>query len=238
VLVTGAARGQGRAIVGRLLDDGYAVVACDVLETDLAEARASWPEDRALTLTLDVASAAGWDSAVAATRSRFGGLDGLVNNAGIHHRAPLAEEEPASFEALWRVNCFGPFLGIRACLPLLRDGADPAIVNNVSTNGVRPYPDHIGYTSSKFGARGVSLSAAAELSQLGIRVNTVLPGPIATPMHTAEAIDRLQSSALLGRIGQPDEVAAVVAFLLSGESSFLTGAEILVDGGQLLRMQS
>lgn len=237
-LVTGAARGQGRAIVERLLSDGYAVVAGDVLEDDLAEARGRWPEDRVLALTLDVTSERDWASAVAATQSRFAGLDGLVNNAGIHQRAAIEDEEPAAFEQLWRVNCLGPFLGIRACLPLLRDGVAPAIVNNVSTNGVRPYPDHVSYTSSKFGARGVSLSAAAELSQQGIRVNTVLPGPIATPMHTEETVQRLQSSALLGRIGQPHEIASVVAFLLSTDAAFVTGAEVLVDGGQLLRMQT
>lgn len=236
-LVTGAARGQGLAIAERLVADGYAVVACDVLEDELASA-AALSEDRVLTQVLDVTSSDGWQRVVAATRERFGGLDGLVNNAGIHHREAIGDEDPAAFERSWRVNCYGPFLAIQACLPLLLEGTDPAIVNTLSTNATRPYPRHVSYTSSKFAARGLSLSAAAELSELGIRVNAVLPGPVATPMHTPQTIERLSSTALLGRAGEAAEIASVVAFLLSTDASFVTGAEVLVDGGQLLRMQT
>src|SRR5699024_7784463 len=124
-LVTGAARGQGLAIVRTLAEQGYAVLACDVLADELATAVDGLPAalaGRVVAQPLDVTSAADWAAAVDVVRSRFGGLDGLVNNAGVLHRAPLAEEDPAAFERAWRVNCLGPFLGLQACLPLLREG--------------------------------------------------------------------------------------------------------------------
>lgn len=236
VLVTGAARGQGLAIVRKLIAEGYRVVACDVLAAELEAAMKEFPEDRVLVRVLDITDAAGWDDVVAATKERFGGLDGLVNNAGILHRALIEDEVPADFERAWRVNCFGPFLGIKACLPLLRESTAAAIVNTVSSAGIRPFPKHVGYTSSKFGTRGLSLSAAVELSELGIRVNSVLPGPIATPMHDVANIGRLAAAPLLKRAGTAEEIADTVVFLISEDSSFTTGAEVLVDGGALLKM--
>jgi NAD(P)-dependent dehydrogenase (short-subunit alcohol dehydrogenase family) len=236
VLVTGAARGQGLAIVTRLVADGYAVVAGDVLEEDLLKATTGFSEDEVLPLVLDITSQQSWQDAVAATRERFGGLDCLVNNAGIMNRALIEDEDPAAFERNWRVNCYGPFLGIQACLPLLKASKNAAIVNTVSSAGVRPFVKHVSYTTSKFGTRGLSLSAAFELAEYGIRVNSVLPGPIATPMHDEENISRLAEAPLLGRAGEAKEIAAAVAFLLSDESSFTVGAELLVDGGHLLRM--
>lgn len=234
-LVTGAARGQGLAIVGQLAADGYAVLACDVLADELMTAVADLPGDTVIAQPLDVTSAESWTIAAEVARARLGGLDALVNNAGILRRARLADETPAAFERAWRVNCLGPFLGIQACLPLLREGVGAAIVNTVSNAALRPFPQHAAYATSKWGARGLSLSAAVELAEHGIRVNTVLPGPIATPMLPAESVPRISSWAPLGRPGEADEVASVVAFLLSAGASYLTGAEIVVDGGQLLR---
>jgi 3alpha(or 20beta)-hydroxysteroid dehydrogenase len=234
-LVTGAARGQGLAIVRRLLADGYRVAATDILTAELSAALVDAPPDRLLTGTLDVTSPAGWSEVVARVAERFGGLDALVNNAGVLHRAAISREDPAAFEHAWRVNCLGPFLGIQATLPLLRAASDAAVVNTTSTAAARPFPGHIGYSSSKWAARGMSLGAAAELGRHGIRVNSVAPGPVATPMHDDETIARLGDSALLGRVGEADEIAAAVVFLLSPQASFITGAELVVDGGQLLR---
>ncbi|UMG91294.1 SDR family oxidoreductase [Nocardioides sp. TF02-7] len=233
-LVTGAARGQGAAIVRTLVAEGYVVLACDVLADELAAVAAEAPE-QVVAQPLDVTSEAGWSAAVAVAKEKWGGLDALVNNAGTLHRASLLEEDPAAFERAWRVNCLGPLLGLQACVPLLRSGNAPAVVNTVSNAALRPFDRHVGYASSKWAARGLSLSAALELAELGIRVNTVLPGPIATPMLSPESVPRISSFVPLGRPGEPPEVAAVVAFLLSDASSYLVGAEVLVDGGQLLR---
>ncbi|RZT13840.1 NAD(P)-dependent dehydrogenase (short-subunit alcohol dehydrogenase family) [Mycobacterium sp. BK558] len=226
-LVTGAARGQGAAITARLLDDGYHVAACDVRTIDVRH-------DRALALHLDVTSGDQWAAAVAATVGEFGGLTTLVNNAGVLHRRPLADETADGFEGSWRVNCLGPFLGIRAALPHLRDAAGASVVNTCSTGAIRPFPNHAAYGSSKWALRGLTQVAAVELAPDGIRVNAVFPGPVETPMLDADTQSRLAAHALLGRIGRPVEIADAVAFLASEHASFITGSELIVDGGQSL----
>jgi 3alpha(or 20beta)-hydroxysteroid dehydrogenase len=227
-LVTGAARGQGAAIVGRLHKDGFRVAACDLLADDLKT------DDDVLAIPLDVTDADQWAAAVATTVDRFGALTALVNNAGVLHRASLDDETSEGFEGSWRVNCLGPFLGIQAALPRLREAEGAAIVNTCSTGAIRPFPHHAAYGSSKWALRGLTQVAAAELAASGIRVNAVFPGPIATPMLDEATQGRL--TATFGRLGEPVEVANVVAFLVSDHASFMTGAELVVDGGQCLRM--
>lgn len=240
-LVTGAARGQGRAIVERLLADGFAVAACDVDESDLAaflESRAAARPDEALIgIALDVTSRAQWDAAVAATVARFGALSALINNAGVLHRAAIADETQDGFETAWRVNCFGPFLGIQAALGHLREADSAAIVNTCSTGAIRPFPQHSAYGSSKWALRGLTQTVAAELATSGIRVNAVFPGPIATPMLDDTTARRLAEVSPTGRLGEPGEVADAVAFLVSDAASFITGAELIVDGGQCLQIR-
>ena len=235
-LVTGAARGQGLAIVRRLRRDGLRVVAADVLADELDRAVADLADDDVAPVVLDVTDEHAWSTALTTTAERFGGLDVLVNNAGILGRAPLAEESAAQFERLWRVNCLGMFLGMHAAHPLLRRGEAAAIVNNLSNAAVRPFDRHASYTSSKWAARGLSLTAAREFAEDGIRVNAVLPGPIDTPMHDPATVERLSAASLLGRVGTPEDVANVVAMLASPEAGFVTGAEVLVDGGHSLRI--
>jgi NAD(P)-dependent dehydrogenase (short-subunit alcohol dehydrogenase family) len=227
-LVTGAARGQGAAIVERLVKDGFRVAACDVLVDELTA------DDDVFALPLDVTSEQQWQAAVAAAVDRFGSLTTLVNNAGVLHRASLVDETAAGFEKSWHVNCLGPFLGIRACLEQLRSAEGAAIVNTCSTGAIRPFPNHAAYGSSKWALRGLTQVAAAELAPDGIRVNAVFPGPIETPMLDATTQSRL--AAAFGRLGKPVEVANVVAFLVSEQASFITGSELVVDGGQCLRL--
>lgn len=226
-LVTGAARGQGAAIVSRLRADGFLVAACDVLDVEAQD-------DGVLALTLDVTSEQQWRRAVDATVARFGRLTTLVNNAGVLHRAALADETAKGFENSWRVNCLGPFLGIQAALAQLRAAEGAAIVNTCSTGAIRAFPNHAAYGSAKWALRGLTQIAAAELARDDIRVNAVFPGPIATPMLDGATQSRLSAS--FGRLGRPVEVADAVVFLVSDRASFITGSELIVDGGQCLRI--
>ena len=190
-----------------------------------------------IAVPLDVTSPSDWQEAVATTVEKFGSLTTLVNNAGVLHRASIADESVEGFEKAWRVNCLGAFLGIRAALDQLRAAQGAAIVNTCSTGAIRPFPNHIAYGSSKWALRGLTQAVAAELAPAGIRVNAVFPGPIATPMLDAETQARLVAASVSGRIGQPSEVADAVAFLVSDQASFITGSELVIDGGQCLKIQ-
>lgn len=236
-LVTGAAGGQGWAIAKRLRAQGYSVAACDRRAHELTAAVGELGDDRVISIELDVTSQPQWESAVHAVIDRFGALTTLVNNAGVLHRASLADETADDFENAWRVNCFGAFLGIHVALEHLRAAGQAAIVNICSTGAIRPFPHHAAYGSAKWALRGLTQNAAAELAPFGIRVNAVFPGPIATPMLDDATQLRLAASSAFGRIGQPREVADAVAFLVSGEASFITGAELVVDGGQCVQIR-
>jgi 3alpha(or 20beta)-hydroxysteroid dehydrogenase len=235
-LVTGAARGQGAAIVKRLRTDGFRVAACDLLVDELKASVDALDDAGVVAIPLDVASAEEWEAAVQAAVDQFGALTTLVNNAGVLHRASFDEETPSGFEASWRVNCLGPFLGIKAALPQLRRADGAAIVNTCSTGAIRAFPNHSAYGSSKWALRGLTQVAAAELAPSGIRVNAVFPGPVETPMLDPATQARLLERAVLGRLGKPAEIADAVAFLVSEHASFITGSELVIDGGQTLQI--
>ena len=234
-LVTGAARGQGAAIVRRLRADGFLVAACDIA-ADGVHATTTEFLDGVVAIPLDVTSAEQWARAVDVVIDRFGALGTLVNNAGVLHRAALADETVEGFESSWRVNCLGPFLGIQSALPHLRDVEGASIVNTCSTGAIRPFPHHAAYGSSKWALRGLTQTVAAELAPSGIRVNAVFPGPVETPMLDPSTQQRLATMAVGGRLGKPMEIADAVAFLVSDQASFVTGAELVVDGGQSLQI--
>jgi 3alpha(or 20beta)-hydroxysteroid dehydrogenase len=236
-LVTGAAGGQGWAIAKRLRAKGYSVAACDRRVDEVVSAVAELADDQVIAVELDVTSPEQWTTAVRQVVDRFGSLSTLVNNAGVLHRASLTDETPEDFENAWRVNCLGVFLGMRATLDQLRAAEHAAIVNICSTGAIRPFPQHAAYGSSKWALRGLTQAAAAELGPSGIRVNAVFPGPIATSMLDEATQTRLAATAMFGRIGQPGEIADAVAFLVSEEASFITGSELVVDGGQCLQIK-
>jgi 3alpha(or 20beta)-hydroxysteroid dehydrogenase len=236
-LVTGAAGGQGWAIVNRLHAAGYGVAACDRRGDELAAMVDGLGDGDVVGIELDVTSPDHWAAAVDKTIDRFGALTTLVNAAGMLRRAPLGEETVEDFENAWRINCLGVFLGMQATLGRLRESENATIVNICSTGAIRPFPQHCAYGSSKWALRGLTQAAAAELAPSGIRVNAVFPGPIATPMLDEATQARLAETSSFGRIGTPSEVADAVAFLVSPESSFITGSELVVDGGQCLQIR-
>ncbi|MCB0994812.1 MAG: SDR family oxidoreductase [Acidimicrobiales bacterium] len=219
VIVTGAARGQGAAEARRFREDGAVVVAGDVLPGDGVVA-------------LDVTSAESWQAVVTATVAEHGRIDVLVNNAGIHRAAPVHEMDEGEFRTVLDVNLVGPFLGIQAVVPHMPRGG--SIINVASLNGLAAQPGTSAYTSSKFALRGLTRAAALDLGRLGIRVNAVLPGVVRTPMVAYvvdEREDELAAGLPLGRIGEPTDIAAAVAFLASDQSSWMTGSDVTVDGG-------
>ncbi len=221
----------------KLRGSGYSVAAGDLRYDELVAATSESGDESVLPIELDVTDPAQWEAAVAVTVERFGALSTLVNNAGLLHRAPLAEESIDDFESSWRVNCLGAFLGMRAALPHLRTAQSAAIVNICSTGAIRPFPQHCAYGSAKWALRGLTQTAAAELGPDRIRVNAVFPGPIATPMLDEDIQQRLASVAMFGRLGRPGEIADAVSFLVSDEASFITGSELVVDGGQCLQIR-
>ena len=229
-LVTGGSRGLGAAYVRALHAAGASVVVADVLD-DAGRALADELGARAAFLHLDVTDEAGWDATVAATVERFGGLDVLVNNAGIANAAPIEHYTVAKWNAVIAVNLTGTFLGCRAVVPAMTSAGGGSIVNISSVEGLRGSPGLHGYTAAKFGVRGLTKSLAVELGPRGIRVNSVHPGLILTDMTTR--IDPERIDIPLGRAGEPDDVTGTIVFLAADASRFTTGAEFVVDGGMV-----
>ncbi|MDH7452128.1 glucose 1-dehydrogenase [Luteimonas composti] len=235
-LVTGGARGIGAAIVRRLHADGASVAITDVL-VDEGRALAASLGERAAFFEHDVASDAAWHATVAATREAFGGLHILVNNAGIYEPGSIAEADLAGVERQIRVNQLGTFLGMRHAQAPMREAGGGCIVNISSIAGLLGFPGAAAYVGTKWAVRGMTKTAAVEFAPDRIRVNSVHPGFIETPMigkNSAEANRAGIEATPLKRIGQPDEIAAAVAWLVGADAGFVTGAELTVDGGWVL----
>ena len=235
-LVTGGARGIGAAVARRLHDDGANVVITDVLEAD-GRALAAALGVRAAFFEHDVTQDAAWGRVVAATIATFGGLHVLVNNAGIYEPGSIAEAELAGVERQIRVNQFGTFLGMRHAQAPMRAAGGGSIVNISSIAGLLGFPGAAAYVGTKWAVRGMTKTAAVELAPDRIRVNSVHPGFIETPMidkNSAEANQAGIEATPLKRVGQPDEIAAAVSYLVGPGAGFVTGAELTVDGGWVL----
>ncbi|OBC00042.1 3-alpha-hydroxysteroid dehydrogenase [Mycobacterium sp. 852013-50091_SCH5140682] len=232
-IITGAAQGQGAAEARLFADLGARVVLTDVLDDKGTQVAASIGA-AARFLHHDVSDESGWAAAVDTAVSEFGRLDVLVNNAAICKVVPLTEQTADGFDQMLRVNLIGAFLGIKAVVEPMKAAGGGSIVNISSQAGMQGLAGYTAYGASKWGLRGMSKVAAIELGPLGIRVNTVYPGMIDTPMIAHLGVERGPGGhpgAPLTRVGTPEEVAEVVAFLASDASSYITGADLTVDGG-------
>ena len=238
-LITGGARGQGAAEARLFAHEGAKVAIADVLEQEGLQLEADIAElgGSAFFVRLDVTSESDWSDAVAATVARYGALNILVNNAGVFMRGTVEDSDARDWDRIMDVNAKGVYLGTKAVIPEMRKAGGGSIVNISSISGMigqeRVQP---AYNASKGAVRLLTKSTAVQHAKDGIRVNSVNPGPIRTPMiedgladpeHYADTVAQIP----LGRVGDPIEVAYAVLYLSSDESSFVTGSELVVDGG-------
>jgi NAD(P)-dependent dehydrogenase (short-subunit alcohol dehydrogenase family) len=237
VIVTGAARGVGRAIVERFVAAGAAVVAADRDEAGLAETVASLPRECVVAVVADVSDEEGARDIVGAALSRFGRLDVCVNDAAVAPHAALLEERAEVWDRVFAVNCRGTFLMTQAAARAMIDGGRGGrIVNFSSGVSTKGSPGAAAYAASRAATEAFSRVAAIELAPHGILVNTVSPGLIDTqpkplPPHMATSLAARIPTLPLARPGEPDEVAGLVLFLASAASSYITGAVLAIDGG-------
>ncbi|ERN53801.1 SDR family oxidoreductase [Alkalihalophilus marmarensis] len=231
-IVTGGASGIGKEIVRLFQQEGATVIAADINEVALKEV-AKW--DLVHAKVLDVSSEESWSALASTVEDEFGRIDILVNNAGISSEKPLEEISINDWDIMMRINSFGPFAGIKHVAPIMEKQKTGSIVN------ISSYTAQIGlglnaYSASKGAVRALSKAAATHYGRQGVRVNAIFPGVIETPMTQAlqsssQMLNQLIQATPLGRLGTPEDIANTVLFLSSDESSYITGAEIVIDGG-------
>jgi 3-oxoacyl-[acyl-carrier protein] reductase len=237
-IVTGAARGIGKGIAIRLLEEGARVWVCDINEAGIAQAvsdlKSHGEIDGGVT---NVALRDSMSALIEEVIVRWGRLDIMVNNAGIAHWAALLDVVDADWDRVLNVNLRGAFLGTQlAARQMVRQESGGAIVNIASTNGLRGQPGLAPYGASKAGIINLSMSAALELGEHGIRVNAVCPGTVWNEMSAEAGLpdefwSELREQTAVGRFGVPADIAAAVAYLASDDAGFLTGQTLVVDGG-------
>lgn len=243
VVVSGAGGGIGQASVDLFVESGASVVGTDLAGAGLS-ALSERDDDNLMVVETDVRSQAAWEEVRDLALDRFGRIDGLVNNAGIEGAiAPLTEYSEAMFELVMDVNIKGVWLGMKVIAPVIADGGGGSIVNLSSVAGLGGARDMSAYVASKHAVIGLTKSAALEFAADQVRCNAVCPSPVRTRMMESiedgrkadgltrdEVAARIATAIPLGRYGQPTEIADLMAFLLSDESVFMSGAAIPIDG--------
>lgn len=234
-LVTGGARGSGLAAAQAFVREGARVVLADVLDDECAMA-AKELGDAAHYVHLDVSSEEDWKRAIAVTEENLGHINVLFNNAGILRFNTIENETLEQFMDIVRVNQVGVFLGMRAVVPSMKRAGGGSIINVSSVEGMRGGYGLAAYGASKFAVRGMTKVAAMELGRNDIRVNAICPGAIDTPMVRSAGLEGFDIDSMFGaiparRAGRPEDIASLVVYLASDESTFVTGTEIVIDGG-------
>jgi 3alpha(or 20beta)-hydroxysteroid dehydrogenase len=235
ILISGGARGQGAAEARLCIAEGARVIIGDVLESAGRQLAAQLGQ-AATFIPQDVTRESDWAAAIKAAET-LGGLHGLINNAGIYQPRTLMETDTELFERHMRVNQLGCFLGMKCVVPVMERSGGGSIVNISSVAGLRGSPGAIAYSATKWALRGMTKAAAIDLAPKKIRVNSVHPGPIDTEMlnvRTPEQNAQRLQQVPMKRMGTAEEVARLVVFLLSDESSYITGSEVAIDGGATL----
>lgn len=234
-IITGAARGMGAAFARLFVAEGAQVIITDIL-TEEGQALAAELGDKAQFMRLDVTNEDNWREMVDAIQKQYGTIDILVNNAGILHFAILEDTSADEFRKILDINLVGAHLGMAVVAPIMKKVGKGSIVNMSSADGLSGTNGTSAYAASKWGLRGLTKVAAMEFGPFGIRVNSVHPGGINTPMINPQAApSEMLNQGFKGypaqRVGEVDEVASAVLYLASDESSYCMGTELAVDGG-------
>lgn len=232
MIITGAAQGMGATHARLCVEAGAKVVLTDI-NAEKGQAVAAELGSNALFIQHDVTNEQSWTLVVEQTEAHFGPVNVLVNNAGITMAKSILDVSLEDYRRIIEINQVSVFLGMQAVIPSMKNSQAGSIINISSINGL--VGGAIGYTDSKFAVRGMTKAAALECAAYGIRVNSVHPGVIATPMimqgDTKAAVEQFAKSIPLKRLAQPSEVSGMVLYLASDDSSYSTGAEFIVDGG-------